>query len=134
MEMNTTHSSDYRQLYRITDNLRGRCTDGISDTQDIYASQSTTTVHTLVAFFDELSPSLDRFPLCGDFPLSYRSGMGAYTGAACRRDHLVTVLLRPPPGHHPGKRQARHARVLQIGLRLTITQADARPVMPVSFR
>ena len=30
------------------------------------------------------------------------------------------VLLRPPSGHHPGKRQARHAHILQIGLHLTI--------------
>ena len=41
--------------------------------------------------------------------------MGAYAGAARRRVHLVTVLL-------------------QIGLRLAIAQADARPAMPASFR
>ena len=59
--------------------------------------------------------------------------MGAYAGAARRRVHLATVLLRPPPGHRPGRRQARHARILQIGLRLAIAQADARPAMPISF-
>ena len=36
--------------------------------------------------------------------------------------------------HRPGRRQARHANILQIGLRLAIAQADARPVMPKSFR
>ena len=36
--------------------------------------------------------------------------MGAYAGAARRRVHLATVLLRPPFGHRPGKRQARHAQ------------------------
>ena len=50
-----------------------------------------------------------------------RSGMGAYAGAARRRVHLATVLLRPPSGYRPG-------------LRLAIAQADARPVMPVSSR
>ena len=48
-----------------------------------------------------------------------RSGMGAYAGAARRRVHLAAVLLRPPSGHRPGRRQARHARILQIGLDLT---------------
>ena len=47
------------------------------------------------------------------------SGMGAYAGAARRRVHLAPVLLRPPSGHRPGRRQARHARILQIGLHLT---------------
>ena len=37
---------------------------------------------------------------------------------------------RPPSGHRPGKRQARHARILQIGLRLAIAQADADPSCP----
>ena len=60
------------------------------------------------------------------------SGMGAYAGTARRRVHVATVLLRPPSGHRPGKRQARHVRFLQIGLRLDIAQADARPVMPIS--
>ena len=48
-----------------------------------------------------------------------RSGMGAYAGAARRRVHLATVLLCPPSGHRPGRRQARHARIRQIGLNLT---------------
>ena len=39
---------------------------------------------------------------------AYRSGMGAYAGAARRRVHLVTVLLLPPSGHRPGRRQARN--------------------------
>ena len=41
---------------------------------------------------------------------------------------------RPPSGHRPGRHQARHAHILQIGLRLAIAQADARPAMPISFR
>ena len=45
--------------------------------------------------------------------------MGAYAGAARRRVHLATVLLKPPSGHRPGRRQARHARLLRIGLHLT---------------
>ena len=45
-----------------------------------------------------------------------RSGMGAYAGAARRRVHLATILLRPPSGHRPGRRQA---RILQMGLHLT---------------
>ena len=45
--------------------------------------------------------------------------MGAYTGAARHRAHLVTVLLRPPSGHRPGKRRARSAHILQIGIHLT---------------
>ena len=48
-----------------------------------------------------------------------RSGMGAYAGAARRRVHLVTVLPRPPSGHRPGRRQARHAHIIQLGLHLT---------------
>ena len=60
--------------------------------------------------------------------------MGAYVGAARRRVHLVTVLLRPPSGHRPGRRQARHVHMLQTGLRLAITKTDARPAMPISFR
>ena len=38
-----------------------------------------------------------------------RSGMGTYSGAARRRVHLATVLVRPPSGHRPGKRQARYS-------------------------
>ena len=45
-----------------------------------------------------------------------RSGSGI---RACRRVHLATVRPRPPSGHRPGRRQARHARILQIGLNLT---------------
>ena len=47
-----------------------------------------------------------------------RSGMGAYAGAARRRVHLATVLSRHPSDHRPGRRQARHARILQIELHL----------------
>ena len=47
-----------------------------------------------------------------------RSGTGAHSGAARRRVHLAPVLLRLPSCHRPGKRQARHARILQIGLHL----------------
>ena len=47
-----------------------------------------------------------------------RSGMGTYAGAARRRVHLATVLLRLPSGHRPGRHQARHARIIQIGLRV----------------
>ena len=46
--------------------------------------------------------------------------MGAYGGAARRRVHLATVLRRPPSGHRPVRRQARHAHILQTGLRLAI--------------
>ena len=59
---------------------------------------------------------------------------GTYAGAARRRANLATVLLRPPSGHRPDRRQAHHAHIFQIGLRLAITQADARTVMPISFR
>ena len=30
------------------------------------------------------------------------SGIGAYDGAACRRVHFATVLLRPPPKEYSG--------------------------------
>ena len=40
--------------------------------------------------------------------VAVRSGVGTYAGAARRRVHLVTVLLRPPSGHRPGRRQTRH--------------------------
>ena len=36
---------------------------------------------------------------------------------------------RPPSDHRPARRHARHAHILQIGLHLTIAQADARPVI-----
>ena len=32
------------------------------------------------------------------------------------------------------QRQTRHTHIPQIGFRLAIAQADARPVMPISFR
>ena len=35
--------------------------------------------------------------------------MGAEAETARRRVRLATVLLRPPSGHRPGRRQARHA-------------------------
>ena len=68
------------------------------------------------------------------FTIQVRSGLGAYAGAARRCVHIATILLRPPSSHRPGRRQARHTHILQIGLRLAIAQADARPVMSVSFR
>ena len=43
---------------------------------------------------------------------------GLTPGAARRRVHLATVLLRPPSGHRPGRRQARYAYIFQIGLHL----------------
>ena len=77
----------------------------------------------------------NRFHFAESLQRNYLSpaGMGVYAGAALRRVHLTTVL-RPPSGHRPGRRQARHVRILQIGLRLAIAQADTRPVMPISFR
>ena len=62
------------------------------------------------------------------------SGVGTYAGAARRRVHLATVLLRPPSGHCSGTRQVRHVHILHIGLRLAIAQTDARPAMTISFR
>ena len=47
--------------------------------------------------------------------------MGAYDGAARRRIHLATVLLVPPSGHRPDRRQARHAGIHPIGLHLTLS-------------
>ena len=61
------------------------------------------------------------------------SGMGVYAAAARHRVHLATVLFRPLSDHRPGRRQAHHAHILQIDLDLSIAQADARPVMPISF-
>ena len=49
----------------------------------------------------------------------HQSGMGAYGGAARRLMQVATVLPRPPSGHRPGGRQARHVRILQKGLHLT---------------
>ena len=59
--------------------------------------------------------------------------MGAYAGTARRRVHLATVLLWPPSGHRPDRRQARHVHILQIGLPLAIAHTDARPAMPASL-
>ena len=82
--------------------------------------------------------------------IQVRSGNGGLRrSSAYRRVHLATVLLRPPPGHRPGRRQARlfsfrssqvwgytpkqrvaafTLRRYSFGLRLAIAQADARPV------
>ena len=78
---------------------------------------------------EELGPALLMGPYTGTrsgdgthdktYKGATRSGMGAYAGAARRRVHLTSVLLRPPSGHRPGRRQARHARILQIGLHVT---------------
>ena len=43
---------------------------------------------------------------------------GAYVGAARRHVHIGTVPFRPPSDHRPGGRQARQARIPQIGLYL----------------
>ena len=51
----------------------------------------------------------------------------AYAGAARRRVHLATILPRSPSGHRPGRRQARHARILQIGLHLTQPRSVCTP-------
>ena len=69
---------------------------------------------------------LPSFQMCGEngdaIPIrQVRTGMGAYAGAARRRVHRATVLLRPPSDHRPGKRQARHAHIPQKGLNLTQT-------------
>ena len=53
--------------------------------------------------------------------------MGA-SGAARRRVHLVTVFLRLPSGYSPGRRQTRHARIIQIGLHLTQTRSVWTPL------
>ena len=58
---------------------------------------------------------------------SGRLGMGAYAVAARRRIHVAPVLLRPPSGHRPGRRQARHARILQIGLHPTQPRSVRAP-------
>ena len=43
--------------------------------------------------------------------------MEEYAGAARRRVHVATVLLRPPSGHRPSSRQVRQDRLPQIKLR-----------------
>ena len=73
-------------------------------------------------------------PFCLNRNETGQVSFGDGAGAVGRRVHLAMVLLRPPSGHRPNRRQARHARILQIGLRLAITQTDARPVMSISFR
>ena len=47
---------------------------------------------------------------------------------------MLVLLHSDGYDHRPGKRQASHAHILQTGLRLAVAQADARPVMPISFR
>ena len=49
-------------------------------------------------------------------PAKIRSVIGAYAGAARRRVHLAAVLLLPPSGHRPGRRQVRHAHITHIEL------------------
>ena len=82
----------------------------------------------MLHFINPFSPSAPTRPVaCRESLTTYstvqinmnRSGVGTYAGAARRRVHLATVLVRPPSGHRPGRRQARHARILQIGLHLT---------------
>ena len=60
-----------------------------------------------------------------------RSGMRTYGGAARPCDGTPSASVWPSPRQTPGPS---HARILQIGLRLTIAQADGRTAMPVSFR
>ena len=62
-----------------------------------------------------------------------RSGVGANVGEALRRVHLATKLLRSQSDHRQGRRQARHARILQIVLHLTqprSTRSAPRHVPP----
>ena len=59
-----------------------------------------------------------------------RSGMWAYAGAARRRIHNATVFPRRPSGHHPRRRQARHARILQIeSSHSLVSQIDQKRVI-----
>ena len=68
-----------------------------------------------ICILDIYAPFLEILdpPLIGTITMrdirKVRSGMGAYIGAARRRVHIAMVLLRPPSGHRPGRRQARHA-------------------------
>ena len=45
-----------------------------------------------------------------------------------RRVSCPYLSNRPPSAQHPGRRQARHAHTLRIGLRLAIAQANAGPM------
>ena len=78
-----------------------------------------------ICILDIYAPFLEILdpPLIGTITMrdirKVRSGMGAYIGAARRRVHIAMVLLRPPSGHRPGRRQARRAHILRIGLHLT---------------
>ena len=54
--------------------------------------------------------------------------MAAYAGAARRRVHLVTVLLRPLSGHRPGRRQARHAHTPILIFKNEITLFETIPL------
>ena len=78
----------------------------------------------------------------------FRSGMGTYAGAARRGIHLTHSAFvwpspRQTPGpsfpypsdgttsvHRPGKRQDRHAHILQIGLRQAIAMQTPGPSRP----
>ena len=68
-----------------------------------------------------------------------------------RHVHILQIRFWPPPsqtpgpslpyppdkpssGRHPGRRQARHADILLIDLRLATAQADAEPIMSISFK
>ena len=61
-----------------------------------------------------------------EFFLQIESGVGVYAEAARRRVHLATVLLRPPPGHRPGRRQASFSTVAkkQKGLDRTVPSSQ----------
>ena len=50
-------------------------------------------------------------------PITVQARSGAIRRSSA--SHLATVLLRPPSGHQPGRRQGAHARILQVGLHLT---------------
>ena len=73
---------------------------------------------------ESLRPSCDGTPSSSVWPSPRQT-----SGPSCSFS-----LERPPSGHLPDRRQARHAHFLQKGLRLAIAQADARPAMPVSIR
>ena len=67
--------------------------------------------------------------------------MGAYTGAARRRVHIATVLLRSPSGHRPGRRRTLVAQIFKNGLHLrfqleswVIVLISIRKVLPLASR